>query len=75
MRDDGPGFPTDYLPHAFDRFSRPDQERSRTGSPAGTGLGLAVVKSLTTLMGGEATASNHPRGGAVVQIDIPLPAN
>ncbi len=72
VRDDGPGFPTDYLPHAFDRFSRPDQGRSRIHSSAGTGLGLAVVKSLTSLMDGEATASNHPLGGAVVQIDIPL---
>ncbi len=74
VRDDGPGFPTDYLPHAFDRFSRPDQGRSRMHSSAGTGLGLAVVKSLTTLMHGQATASNHPQGGAVVQIDIPLTA-
>lgn len=75
VRDDGPGFPNNYLPHAFDRFSRPDPARSRTVSSAGTGLGLAVVKSLTTLMDGEAMASNHPHGGAVVQVDIPLPAN
>lgn len=75
VRDDGSGFPDGYLPHAFDRFSRPDQGRSRIQSAAGTGLGLAVVKSLTTLMHGEAMAFNHSDGGAVVQIDIPIPVD
>ena len=73
--DDGPGFPVAYLPHAFDRFSRPDQGRTRAASPSGTGLGLAVVKSLTTLMGGAVTATNRATGGAEIQIDLPLTAN
>jgi two-component system, OmpR family, sensor kinase len=72
VRDDGPGFPADYLDHAFERFSRPDMARSRAESSSGTGLGLAVVRSLATAMGGTASASNHPQGGAVVQIELPL---
>ena len=29
VRDAGPGFPADFLPHAFERFRRPDTGRSR----------------------------------------------
>jgi signal transduction histidine kinase len=36
VRDEGPGFPTDFLPYAFERFSRP--ETSRTSGGAGLGL-------------------------------------
>jgi two-component system OmpR family sensor kinase len=43
VMDEGPGFPTEFLPHAFDRFARADP--ARTDGP-GTGLGLAIVASL-----------------------------
>ena len=39
VADEGPGFPPDFLPRAFDRFSRADEARGR----GGTGLGLAIV--------------------------------
>jgi two-component system, OmpR family, sensor kinase len=74
VRDDGAGFPTDYLGRAFGRFSRPDQGRSRAGSSNGTGLGLAVVKSLAEAMGGRASATNRPDGGAIVRIELPIRA-
>ncbi|MGH3013217.1 MAG: sensor histidine kinase, partial [Gaiellaceae bacterium] len=37
VRDDGPGFPPEFLPRAFERFSRADDARSGRGA----GLGLA----------------------------------
>ncbi|MEX0665706.1 MAG: ATP-binding protein [Acidimicrobiia bacterium] len=70
--DDGPGFPQDFLAHAFERFRRADDARSR-GS-GGTGLGLAIVAAVARAHGGEAVAANRPDGGAAVGIRIPAPA-
>ena len=67
--DDGPGFPEEFLPRAFQRFSRPDASRNRDSG--GSGLGLAIVKSLAEAHGGTARASNSPAGGAVVTVVIP----
>lgn len=69
VSDQGPGFPEEFLPHAFERFSRPDASRNREGG--GTGLGLAIVKSLSEAQGGSACAGNRPDGGAEVTIVIP----
>lgn len=69
VADDGPGFPASYLPHAFERFRRPDGGRAR--SDGGTGLGLAIVAAVATAHGGSASARNRPDGGAVVAIDLP----
>jgi len=69
VRDDGPGFPADFLPHAFERFARPDSGRSR--GDGGAGLGLAIVQAVAAAHGGAATAANEPRGGAVVRLHLP----
>src|SRR5262249_61643455 len=62
VRDRGPGFPIDFLPRAFDRFSRADT--ARTGP--GTGLGLAIVAAIARRHTGTAHATNRPDGGAAV---------
>jgi two-component system, OmpR family, sensor kinase len=69
VRDDGPGFPPGFLPHAFERFRRPDSGRSR--DDGGAGLGLAIVRAIVAAHGGVATASNRPGGGAVVRLRLP----
>jgi signal transduction histidine kinase len=69
VRDDGPGFPEEFLPHAFERFRRPDAGRSRDGG--GAGLGLAIVQAICAAHGGRATARNAPGGGAVVCLWLP----
>jgi two-component system, OmpR family, sensor kinase len=69
VRDDGPGFPAGFLPHAFERFRRPDSGRSR--DDGGAGLGLAIVRAIVAAHGGVATASNGPGGGAVVRLRLP----
>jgi hypothetical protein len=69
VRDHGPGFPPDFLPHAFERFRRADPARSsRSG---GSGLGLAIVASIAEAHGGRAAAVNHPAGGARVSLELP----
>ena len=69
VADSGPGFPVDFLPHAFERFRRP------VGGPAradgGAGLGLAIAEAIARAHGGAASASNRPAGGAVVQLHLP----
>ena len=69
VRDDGPGFPAEFLPHAFERFRRPDTGRSR--DDGGAGLGLAIVQAVAAAHGGVAAARNKPGGGAVVTLHLP----
>jgi hypothetical protein len=67
--DSGPGFPVDFLPHAFERFRRPDSGRAR--SDGGAGLGLAIVSAVASAHGGRAVARNRPEGGAAVSLVLP----
>jgi signal transduction histidine kinase len=70
VADDGPGFPSHVLPHAFDRFTRGDQARGRDAG--GVGLGLAIVAALVRAHRGTVEASNgEPLGGASVSVRIP----
>ena len=69
VRDRGPGFPADFLPHAFERFRQPDHDRAR--SEGGAGLGLAIVRAIALAHGGQVTAGHRPGGGAVVRLEIP----
>ena len=62
VRDRGPGFADDDLPHVFARFYRADGARGKPGS----GLGLAIVKQAAEAHGGHVEAANAPGGGARV---------
>jgi len=66
VSDGGPGFPPEFLPHAFERFRRADTARS----DAGTGLGLAIVDAIAQAHSGQAVARNTPGGGADVWIEL-----
>jgi two-component system, OmpR family, sensor kinase len=68
--DQGRGFPPDFLPRAFERFTR--AEESRTG--AGAGLGLAIVDVVARAHGGTAAAANRTAAGADVWIALPAAA-
>ncbi len=69
VTDRGPGFLPEFLPHAFERFRRPDSGRAR--SDGGAGLGLAIVSAIAHAHGGRATAGHSPGGGAVVTLELP----
>jgi signal transduction histidine kinase len=66
VRDQGPGFPKEFLPHAFDRFSRAEQTRTSSGA----GLGLAIVDAIARAHGGRAEV-NTATGGADVWLALP----
>jgi len=70
FRDNGPGIPADKLENIFDRFFRVDDERTK--DLKSTGLGLAITKELITAHKGFISAENHPEGGAVFEIKLPL---
>jgi len=63
VRDHGPGFATEDLPHVFERFYRADRARGMPGS----GLGLAIVRQAAEAHGGRVEADNAPGGGARVR--------
>lgn len=70
VSDEGPGFPPEFLPHAFERFRRADPSRNRPSG--GAGLGLAIVAAIAAAHGGRAEASNLPGNGAKVSIHLPV---
>jgi len=77
IRDTGPGIAEDGLEQVFERFYRGDTARtkeSRTteGGKRGSGLGLNIAKAITEAHGGWIQAYNHPDGGAVFEIWLPL---
>jgi heavy metal sensor kinase len=67
VADSGDGFPPEFLPHAFERFSRADPARSGGGA----GLGLAIAEVVARAHGGTAHAENRENGGADVWLSLP----
>ena len=66
ISDTGPGMPEEFIPIAFDRFTRAE----RTGY-AGGGLGLAIVAALATAAGGQVALTNLEPHGLAVVVDLP----
>jgi two-component system sensor histidine kinase CreC len=72
VEDRGPGVPDYALPRVFERFyslPRPGTERKSTG------LGLALVREIAHLHGGEATLENRADGGARAVLRLPAEGN
>jgi two-component system heavy metal sensor histidine kinase CusS len=67
VRDTGCGIATEHLPRVFDRFYRADSSRSSQGS----GLGLALVKSIMELHGGSAVVESEVDRGTTVTLTFP----
>jgi two-component system OmpR family sensor kinase len=66
VHDDGPGFPPDFVDHAFERFARGGQARERSADrEGGAGLGLSLVEAIVRSHGGTVTISSAPTGTTV----------
>ncbi len=71
VTDSGEGIKADFLPHVFDRFRQADGSTTRTYG--GLGLGLAIVRHLVELHGGEVRAESAGEGrGATFIVKMPL---
>ncbi len=67
VRDRGPGFPKELLPRVLDPFVTGDPSRG-----GASGLGLSIVAEVMREHGGEVEVGNHPEGGALVSLRLPL---
>jgi heavy metal sensor kinase len=74
ISDNGPGIPSEHLPHLFDRFYRIDPARTRasdsTGAPAvpgGSGLGLSIVQWIIGSHGGEIRVESQVGKGSTFE--------
>jgi two-component system, OmpR family, sensor histidine kinase MtrB len=74
VSDEGPGIPSEHLPHIFDRFYKADP--SRTGG--GSGLGLAIALENARLLGGDIEVRSEAGMGSrfrlLLPVTEPLPA-
>jgi two-component system sensor histidine kinase CreC len=70
VRDHGPGLPDYAKARVFEKFF--SLARPATGKRS-TGLGLAFVREVAQLHAGSAKLTNHPDGGAVATLTLPLP--
>ena len=71
VRDSGIGIAPDEQALVFERFGRARAVASRIG---GAGLGLAIVRELARLMGGDVTLLSTPGQGSTFTVSLPLEA-
>lgn len=70
LTDNGPGVPEADLPRIFDRFYRADASRTAVGG--GSGIGLAIVKSLMEAQRGEVWAEAAAPHGLRIVMSLPV---
>ena len=70
VTDTGQGIAEEHLPRLFERFYRVDPARSREGG--GTGIGLAIARSVVEAHGGQIRADSEVGKGSVFTFDLPV---
>jgi CheY-like chemotaxis protein/two-component sensor histidine kinase len=73
VSDNGVGIAESFLPHVFDRFRQADSSATRPAG--GLGLGLAIVRHIVEMHGGEVeVASGGENKGATFTVKLPVEA-
>ncbi|MEM1324018.1 MAG: response regulator [Bacteroidota bacterium] len=74
VKDTGVGIAEDELPHIFNRFyqTKAQSESFRTRQGQGTGIGLALTKELTELMGGSIRVESQEGKGSRFELNFPI---
>lgn len=67
VRDHGPGVDVEHLPQLGEPFFRAPGQ-----SAAGHGLGLAIARRAAERHGGSLVLGNHPEGGFIASLELPL---
>jgi CheY-like chemotaxis protein len=71
VSDSGRGIEPDFLPHVFERFRQADS--STTRKYGGLGIGLAIVKQLVEMHGGQVRAESPGLGkGSTFMVSLPV---
>jgi signal transduction histidine kinase len=68
VKDNGPGIALEAQEHIFDRFYRGDPAREGSG----TGLGLALVRTIVEFHQGQIRVSSAPGEGSCFRVTLPL---
>ncbi len=68
VEDNGYGMTPDYLETIFDAFTR--AENSTTNKVQGTGLGMAITKSIVELMGGTIDVTSQVDRGSLFRVEL-----
>ena len=71
VTDNGCGMSAEFLQHIFEPFTR--AEGSVTNKIQGTGLGMAITKSIVDLMGGTITVVSEPEKGTRFDVILTAP--
>ena len=71
VQDDGIGMSEEFQKTLFDPFTR--EERSGTNKVQGTGLGMAITRSIVDLMGGSISVESAPGRGTRFEVVLEFP--
>ena len=72
VSDNGPGIPTEDLPHIFERFYRGEKSRTRSRDGKGFGLGLSIAYWIVRNHGGQIEVSSREPHGTTFCVWLPL---
>ena len=72
VSDDGPGIPSQDLPHLFERFYRGEKSRKRSKDGKGYGLGLSIAYWIVRNHGGSIEVSSPEPRGTTFSVWLPL---
>ncbi len=70
VADTGTGIPADLLPHIFERFYQVEEQREH--HQEGSGIGLALVREYTELLGGTVHVASTLHEGTVFRLRFPI---